>query len=370
MTTIVKAADAAHFLSLLPAMLGFTPVRSLVLVPFRGTRSIGALRLDLPRDGADLDAFAATCLGMVCRIPDADALAAAVFSDESCAAGLPGSPLLASIRRAADACGVRVADALSVGSDGWGSLLDDGCPRAGRPLDALSLATPVAVPPGDQASGAGLPSVPPKQAEAVASALRAVRTALRDPRRDENDVAPRRGARRIHPEALAVVGRLDDVVACFEQSLDADPTSLAPFDAALLVWCLSRPALRDVAIVQWAADARRGMRALDAQRRWEEGAEYPADLAMTMWGDGPRPDPGRLARALDLTRRLAALAPPAARPGALATCAWLSWALGRSTHAERYALMAAELEPGHGLTQIVLAFVSVGHLPDWAFRGE
>ncbi|MCR2794286.1 DUF4192 domain-containing protein [Microbacterium sp. zg.Y625] len=368
MTTIVKAADAAHFLSLLPAMLGFTPVRSLVLVPFRGSRSIGALRLDLPRDGTDLDAFAATCLGMVCRVPHADALAAAVFSDDSCAKGLPGSALLAGIRGAADACGLRVTDALSVGSDGWGSALDPDCPRGGRPLAALALPAPVATAPGDQTTGAELPSVHPRQAEAVAAALRAVRAALRDLGEDEAEGPPRRGRRRIHPEALAVVERLDDVVACFEQCLDADPEALAPFDAALLLWCLSRPALRDVAIVQWAADAPRGIRALEAQRRWEEGAEYPADLAMTMWGDGPRPDPVRLTRALDLTRRLAALAPRAARPGALATCAWLSWALGRSTHADRYARMAADLDPGHGLTQIVRAFVAAGHLPDWAFR--
>ncbi|MCR2825522.1 DUF4192 domain-containing protein [Microbacterium sp. zg.Y909] len=368
MTTIVKAADAAHFLSLLPAMLGFTPVRSLVLVPFRGSRSIGALRLDLPRDGTDLDAFAATCLGMVCRVPRADALAAAVFSDESCMSGLPGSALLASIGRAADACGLRITDALSIGSDGWGSTLDADCPRGGRPLEALALPVPVTTAPGDQTTGSVLPPVHQKQAEAVASALRAVRTAARELGGAEGEGPPRRGRPRIHPEALAAVGRLDDVVACFEQSLDTDPAALAPFEAALLVWCLSRPALRDVAIVQWAADARRGIRALDAQRRWEEGADYPSDLAMTMWGDGPQPDPARLTRALELTRRLAALAPPAARPGALATCAWLSWALGRSTHADLYARMAAELDPDHGLTQIVLAFVAAGHLPDWAFR--
>ncbi len=36
MTTIVKAANAAQFLSLVPKMLGYRPARSLVLIPFAG----------------------------------------------------------------------------------------------------------------------------------------------------------------------------------------------------------------------------------------------------------------------------------------------------------------------------------------------
>lgn len=370
MTTIVKAADAAHFLSLIPAMLGFTPRRSLVLVPFHGVRSIGGLRLDLPRDDTDLDAFAGTCLGMICRIPDADAFAAAIFSDDACADGLPGAELVAALRRGADACGVRVTDALSVGSDGWGSHLDSDCPPGGRPLGAL---TPVQVsdPPaaGDQASGAELPVVDAARVAAVGDALPALLAALDGLR---VPVGPPRGTGgnrpRIHPEALAVAERLDDIVDVFEQALATDAPTASPFLAALLVWCLSRPALRDVAIVQWSADARRGHRALQSQQRWEEGEDYPLDLARTMWGDGPRPDPERLTRALTLTRDVAALAPEPFRPGALATCAWLSWALGRSTHAERYALLALDIEPTHGLAEIVLTFVNAGHLPDWAFR--
>lgn len=376
MTTIVKAAGAAHFLSLIPAMLGFTPSRSLVLVPFHRGRSIGAMRLDLPSADADLDAFAATCLGMVCRLPDADALAAVVFTDEGCGEGLPRAALVKSLRRAADACGLDLTDALTVASDGWGSHLDAGSPPGARPLSALRLPPPatVQVAPGDQSSGASLPPAEPARAEAVAAALHAVRRALRTLCGDRSELpdqipgAPPDDDHRIDPTALAAACRLDDVVEFFEQVLDADAAALPPYDAALLVWCLSRPALRDIALVQWSADARRGTRALEAQQRWEDGDEYPTDLAMTMWGEGPRPDPERLAHALALARHAAALAPPPLRPGALAACAWLSWALGRSTHAERYARLAVDIEPEHGLSEIVLSFVAAGHLPDWAFR--
>ena len=126
--------------------------------------------------------------------------------------------------------------------------------------------------------------------------------------------------------------------------------------------------MRDIALVQWCGGFAAGDEALDAQLRWESGEEYPAHLAMQMWGEGERPDPNRLEAALALSRRVAAAAPRAVRAGALASCAWLSWALGRSTHAERYALLAGEIEPEHGLAEIVRSFVLAGHLPDWAFR--
>ena len=147
------------------------------------------------------------------------------------------------------------------------------------------------------------------------------------------------------------------------RALGWDAACLAPFDAAALTWCLARPALRDIALVQWCGGMAAGDEALDAQLRWESGEEYPAHLAMQMWGEGERPDPDRLEAALALSRRVAAAAPRAVRAGPLATCAWLAWALGRSTHAERYATLACEIEPEHGLAEIVRSFVLAGHLP-------
>ncbi|MFT4305777.1 MAG: DUF4192 family protein, partial [Microbacterium sp.] len=96
MTTIVKAADAAQFLSLVPAMFGFTPTRSVVIVPFAGGRSIGGMRVDIPPDD-HLDSVAATLIGMVCRVEDADAYAVAVFDDAPAGAALPHAGLAAAL---------------------------------------------------------------------------------------------------------------------------------------------------------------------------------------------------------------------------------------------------------------------------------
>ena len=168
--------------------------------------------------------------------------------------------------------------------------------------------------------------------------------------------------------ALSAAVALDDLPTLFESALAWDAASLAPFDAATLGWCLSRPALRDIALVQWCAGSDAGDEALDAQLRWEQGEEYPAHLAMFMWGEGDRPAAARLESALELARQLSAALPETDRAGALATAAWIAWALGRSTHADAYARAAVAIEPEHGLAEIVLSFVLAGHLPDWAFR--
>ena len=173
---------------------------------------------------------------------------------------------------------------------------------------------------------------------------------------------------RIDPLALAAVCTLDDLPALFEDALRWDTDAMPAYDAATIIWCLARPALRDIALMEWCGGLAAGDEAFDAQLRWESGEEYPPHLAMHMWGEGERPQPERLEKALNLARRAASAAPAGLRAGPLATCAWLAWALGRSTHAERYAVQACDIEPEHGLAEIVRSFVHAGHLPDWAFR--
>jgi hypothetical protein len=183
-------------------------------------------------------------------------------------------------------------------------------------------------------------------------------------------LAGARAGGRVNPAALAAASDLDDLPHFFDAALAAPgaaPATTAPFHAALLVWCLARPALRDVALATWAGGVAAGDSALQAQLRWEQGEEYPPALAERMWGEGPRPDLRRLSAALSACRAAATLAPAGLRAGALAACAWLSWALGRSTHAAIYARAACAVEPEHGLASIVLSFIAAGHLPGWAF---
>ncbi|WP_292834969.1 DUF4192 family protein [Microbacterium sp.] len=366
MSNIVTASGAAQFLSLVPSLLGFTPTRSVVVVPLAHGRSLGALRLDLPPDDL-IDSVASTAVGMLCRIQTADAAMIVIYTDAAVSGALPHRELAEAISRCADACGLTLVDAFTIAADGWGSHLDRDLPLEGRPLSELILSTPVPGPrpAGDQSSGATLPRRSASERRAVGAALHSLGTAL-----EVICGIPAETARadRVDPAALEAACRLDDLPTLFEDALGWDAGRLTPMRAAMLTWCLGRPALRDVALVQWASDLSGGDLALEAQRRWEDGAPYPADLAERMWGEGPRPDAERLLTALELARQVAALSPNKHRPGPLALCAWLSWALGRSTHADHYASQALRIDPAHGLSEIVQSFVQAAHMPDWAFR--
>jgi len=391
MSTIVRAADAAQFLSVLPHMLGCTPHDSVVVVPLAQGRSLGVLRVDLPSEEAAAGA-AASIIGMACRIAEVETVMIVVYTDAEISAdsadgdgaaadggarsagALPHRPVVDALLNRADDCGLPVGDALIVAANGWGSARADDLPPGGHPLAAITprddlpaeaVDGPLAA---DQAAGARLPLPGATRRRAVGQALRSLDAALETlcgiPR--VSGSAPSR----IDPAALQAACALDDLPALFERALSWNAEDLAPMDAAMLGWCFARPALRDVALVQWASDVDGGDAAMEAQRRWEDGEEYPSDLAEVMWGDGPRPDPVRLDTALRLARAVAAVMPKKRRAGALAVCGWIAWARGRSTHAEAYIRQALHAEPRHGLAEIVGSFVTAGHLPDWAFRAR
>src|SRR4051794_15804085 len=82
MTTIIQATDPAEFLGLVPALAGFTPRHSLVMLPFQGSRTHGAMRIDLPDPELDPDVFADVSLRALLQVRDVDAVAIVVYTDE------------------------------------------------------------------------------------------------------------------------------------------------------------------------------------------------------------------------------------------------------------------------------------------------
>lgn len=326
MSTIIKAAGAEDFLTAVPAMLGYQPSESVVIIPFAGTRTVGAMRFDLA-DDEQAASVARTIVGMACKVATADALAVIVYGERGQTATIAPE-----IEAQARICGLGLVDSLYVTTEGWGRPGEAPRPLAPAP-EHLAVAE------GDQRAGADLPEVAPERAEAVAA---------------------------ITPDVDNVLDG-NDVLDLIEDALTWDVDNLDAHTVAVAVALLNRPAIRDIALVQWAHSIAVGEVALDAQIAWAEGVEYPAHLASIMWGEGPRPAPERLSAALDVVRHLAALAPEAGKPGPLAAAAWLSWALGRSTHAEVYAQHALSIDPGHGLSEIVRTFVIAGHLAEWCW---
>ncbi|MDX2377812.1 DUF4192 domain-containing protein [Microbacterium sp. LRZ72] len=407
MQTVITAADAADFLALVPSLAGYRPTDSVALVLFRGTRTAGVMRFDIAAfAGPEAERAAATAIGMACRVDRVDGIAVVVYTDaayrDRASDAVAGRQIVDALDVRADACGLRLVDALCVAGDAWGSYLDPTTPRAGRDLALLAGREgdiPLPAPRGDHHTGACLPPRDLAERERVGIALRALdrvtrllwggrtergdgaeaalpdRPAGGEPAEDDAAEDGTDDAARLDPRALAAAAVLDDVPMLFEDVLRRGgghgaascPQELEPFEAAALIWCLSRPALRDIALVLIGADIDTADRAAQAQLRWESGEEYPEDVAEMMWGDGPAPSPERLHAGLQLARMLAAIAPRPHRPGPLASAAWLSWAVGLSTHAAWYAEEAMKIEPEHGLARIVMTMVGAGHLPAWVF---
>jgi hypothetical protein len=376
MTTLLRASDSAGFLRIVPALAGFTPRQSIVLLPFRGSRAYGAMRLDLPRDDVSLEEYADAAVGLALRVEGTDAVALVVYTDGEPnptrdGLVLPFAVEVDELLGCADDAGLRVVDALCVTPAGWASyLVDDPVVGALSDIDAVAVPTSgdgaaddetagdVA---GDQFAGTELPAVDLAEKERVASALLELTEMLC---RDKCGTLTGRE----NPLAIAALVMLEDVPAFFESVLRT-PDDLPPFATAALLWCLDRPLFRDVAIAQWATDLAGGMRTLGAQLAFAgTGSMVPDDLGQVFLGRGPAPDIDRLRVALSVVRHAAARAPRASRTAPLTAAAWLSWALGRSSHAGRYLEMVREIDPQYGLAALLKTMIGGALLPEWAFR--
>jgi hypothetical protein len=325
MTTIVKSKSLGDFVALIPALLGFHPTNSLVLIPMANKRTLGGIRIDLPASDTDTRSVAQTCLGYVLKVASVEGIAIFTYGD-----GEPRRELVDEIVAASRQAGLAIADAAHINADGWTSYFDQD--NAVAPVPEASHHAPTG---GDQNTGGRLPEADADFRSDVLHAL--------------EDASP----------TLADVPVLAELVA--------SGATLTATHAADLALTLHSPLTRDVLLVQWAAGAELGAEALEAQVGWQAGGFIPEDVQRVMLGTAKRPDPTRLTAALDAVTLLAAHLPEALRPGSLAAAAWLSWALGRSSQAQSFSQMALTIDPDHGLSRIVLSQVGAGMLPEWAF---
>ncbi|WP_191966665.1 DUF4192 family protein [Microbacterium testaceum] len=366
--TVVSVTSSAAFLALVPRLLECTPRRSLVLVPFAETRSLGAMRVDLPPadESTSHESIASTVIGMACKVTRTDAVAIVVYTDDVLAdlPALPHRPLVDAAIARADICGLRVVDALVVGADGWDSYLSpsSSMPHALSQISESAPDDPAFTLADDQFAAAQLPIIDADTSLRVARSLQKIERVLGGAHERRPLPQLKRAA-----AADAAAAAMADPPVLLEDALASAPSDLDAAQLASVGFCLARPALRDVALMQWVADLVTGDAVLHAQTAFHRGKPFPEDLARPMWGEGAQPDPDRLRRALELCRHVAAAVPRDRRPGALSACAWLAWAGGRSSHAAAYAEAALEIDANHGLSAIVLDVIDAGRLPDWVF---
>ena len=324
--TIVKTPTPQDFLALVPQLVGFLPAQSLVLVAFRGNRTCGALRFNLPGPDAgpqELRRIAGALLGTLCKIPGVDALVPVTYTDESIGddpaadvAALPQGAFLRAILTRAEQSGFLVRDALCVAADGWASYLD-AAPSRGRP-GRQPLRHPLSEI-ADSSVNEGIPRDARRE-------LGRLHTGAELPR---VDLATReRCARRLAryqrlgpdmgpiPELIEMVGDMLDPVGTAETALGVNPAELSIDEAAALLFLMQGPATRDQMMLQFAFGEAEGHRSLAlnrhyAQRQRETGLSMDevveADMAAGRAGpravrrpgrrpSHPRPRTGRHAR--------------------------------------------------------------------------
>lgn len=360
MTTIITAHEPHEFLALVPEIAGFRPEQSMVLVAFRGARSCGALRADLPpeapADAEAVNARASSLLGMLCKIPEVDAVVPVAYTAARFGAGSipPHGEFVNALIFHAEQSGFRVRDALCVAADGWASYLDPAVPRGGRAL-ALIAESGRPVLPDDQRGP--LPS--------TASANLATRQQI-------GKLLARFRAMACDPAALgepsAELEALLDLPHIAETSLAVPPGELSRLHAAVLLFAMQSPPSRDVLLLQWAFGAAAGWAAELENERFVAGEPGAGEhSARLIWGEGPRPDPERVEASIALLLELVARAPRSCRPPALTMLAWLNWALGRSSRAGAFLAMALAIDPGYSLAGLLDSMLRAGHLPEWAF---
>lgn len=382
MTTIIRAGAAHDLLALVPALAGFRPERSIVCVAFRGNRSAGVLRYDLPRRARERPVIADSLIATLCRIPGVDAVVPIAYTDATFAArrGLPERALLSLVVRRAEEAGFIVRDALCRAADAWGSLPDPDTPESGHPLSMIDE-SPVAERVQLHASELGTAESSgelPQRDDARATSISTELEAFADDRRIESRLEE------LGPEA--------DPVELVETLLRDEPGS---HPAGRLAWFLhlaSAPAMRDAMMLQLAFGPVVGMLAHDdadvvgeraarsrttvddlVRRDLERGEEHEVSdlLARLLLGQSTtRPDPSRIERALRLLRPLIADAPIDRRIGSLCIAAWLTWSLGRSSAAGVLLDRALEIDPDHSMATLLAAFIGSGALPEWAFAAD
>lgn len=369
MTTIINATDPAEFLGLVPALAGFTPRESIVLLPFHGSRTQGAMRVDLPDAESDPDEFADAVLHALLQVQDIDAVAIVVYTDDA-AQRVPDGlllPHLTTVEAVAEVChdaGLRIVETLCVLADGWADYFDDD-PEV-RQLTAEAPEVPgVGDLTGDQLSGAELPPGDLVDREHVGRALRAV---------EHEMIRQQHGHRHLHSDddplaMMTAANMLDDLPEFAERLLDMS-AGLSVYDCAALLWCLSRPTLRDTVLVQWATNKEFGYEALDAQLAFsDERTPVPDAVGEVFLGRAARPDPDRLGCALEIVRLAASRAPRHAKAGALTAAGWLAWAMGRSSHAGAYVDEALRIDPSHSMASLISSVLAAAMLPEWVLRG-
>jgi hypothetical protein len=364
MTFVLKNSGPADVLAMVPELVGFTPRNSVVLLAFRGPRTCGALRFDLPAEQSSTThkRVVSFIVGMLCKLPDVEAVIPVICTDDAFAGGdaIPRRDFAQVLTRRLELSGFELRDSLCLAADGWASYLA-APPRGGHPLSEIADSPAVAaLPDGLKASATPqdrIPDADPADARRAQKRLARYRRLYERMMTEDPALFP-------DPVELAPLAHIPLFV---EEALSRDDAGLDAH-GALLLFALQGPPVRDHVMLQWASSLAMG------ERMWRDIVEDRArdsaadeQLASLMLGVGARPDPARIEGGIRVLVTLASLVAGTDRLAPLCMLAWLSWALGRGSAAGRYIDEARAIQSDYGMAVVLDTMFSNGLMPEWAF---
>ena len=367
MTVIVKATGPADILAMVPSMVGFLPRNSVVFLAFRGTRTCGAIRFDLPK--ADTRTvhkrIATTLVGTVCKLPDVDAIVVVIYTDEEFGFSniIPRSEFADILGRRIEQSGFELRGSICQASDGWASQFEPIVPVGGHSLDQIAQSNAAAAIPDDLRAASVEREVPTRIPAASASELARMTRRLEIFRQLVAGIDPTSS----DPGAPAL-DPLYDIPLFAETALRWSMRNTDDL-GALLVFALQEPNTRDLIMLQWATSIRVG------DQLWNEGVESETvdhsldlDVGKLMMGIEPRLDAGRIEIGIELLLILASRCADEKRMPLLCMLTWLNWALGRGTQAGRHLEELLAIDPQHSMALLLRSILGNGMLPEWAFE--
>lgn len=347
---VIRMRGPRDVLATVPRLLGYHPRNSIVMLNVHESEGVSTLRVDLPGPvSRELEqGWIDSLTGTMCKVPEVKMTVIVVYAPGSLHGGgdLPRGSLVRRLIARLVAAGFVVHDALCVAEDGWGAY-DGADAGVKHPLDELQDPAP-----GDQAATT--------VAEGVEETFALPPT---------DDLARRRFQNRWKQDRDAYW--LLDPVAVAEEAITWDPETRQDAQLALLLGMLRHPGQRDTMLFTWAWGRRRGYELLAEVESIAAGMESlgAKSLALDLMGIGQagRPDEKRIAHAIRLVSRLAALAPREAAPAALTVLAWLHWSQGRGSIAYRFLRSARQLDPEYALAGLLDAALGQNRLPEWVY---
>jgi hypothetical protein len=370
MTVIVKASGPADILAMVPSIAHMAPRNSVVFLAFRGKRTCGALRFDLPAAATNVaqKRMITSMVGTFCKLPGVDAVIPVIYTDDSFAGttAIPHADFAEILGRRIQLSGFELRESLCQASDGWASYFESAVPAGGHPLDDITASNAAELIPADLRDLPGNDDIPSRVPDAAPGAMTRMRKRLATYRHlldsvsgDSEDDYP------------AVLRPLGDLPLLAEAALAWHAAAIDEH-GALLAFALQGPPLRDLVMLQWATSIAVGDQMWNhglSEESLQRSAELPEniDIGNLMMGIAPRPDPDRIEKAIALLAVLVSRLADAERPPLLCMLAWLSWALGGGTRAGRYLDEVAAIAPDYSMAQLLSTMLGLG-LPEWAFE--